>query len=272
MYEVSMSKHFSISALLVLLFFAIASTCQAMEEMHDGEGNTQNCAANKETDKESESWWQSIRRGLSSGKKTLYSLLLLLLFVNPINGEDGLIQFYDGRHTYQWSQADGGYLPTDLHRPYVLRYGNETCFYDYEKKIFIFNENFNQELFIKIFEKKIHASECAHLCKATSKVFLGRFQVVRCKKDSHKLQKMRSYLGGSGVTYVRTEMKDSITLMYPENLYGKGPMVEPYYAKLSDLNTLSVLNTVEEEVEKVSKSQKRKKKAKPKHKKRKRRT
>ncbi len=72
----------------------------------------------------------------------------------------------------------------------------------------------------------------------------------------------------SGVTYVYTEMADYITLMYPENLYGKGPMFEPYYSKISDLNTLSVLNTVEEKVENFLKPEKRKKK---KHK-RKRRT
>ncbi len=66
MYEASTSKHFSISPLLLLLLFAIAFTCQAMEGMHDDESTTQNCAANKEVDKESESWWQSIRRGLPS--------------------------------------------------------------------------------------------------------------------------------------------------------------------------------------------------------------
>ena len=267
MYEVSISKHFSISPLLLLLLFAIAFTCQAMEEAPDDERTTQNHADNK-AEEESESWWQSIRRGLPSVKKTLYSLLLLFMFVNPINGGDGQLRFYDGRHTYQWSEANGGYLPTCSGRPFVLNYGNETCFYDSEKEIFIFDENFNIELFMRIFEQKIHASECAHLCKARNNVLPGLFQVVRCKRDSPKLQKMQSYLGGRGVSYVHTEMKENITLMYPENLYGKGPMFEPYYSKISDLNTLSVLNTVEEKVENFLKPEKRKKK---KHK-RKRRT
>ncbi len=241
-----------------------------MEWMHDDESTTQNCAANKEADKESESWWRSIRRGLPSVKKIAAGFLRLLLFVSQINGGDGQLRlYYDGRHTYQWSEANGAYLPTCSGRPFVLNYGNETCFYDSEKNVFIFDENYNMELFMRIFKKKIHASECAHLCKARNNVLPGHFQVVRCKRDSCKLQKMRSYLGSRGATYAYTEMADYITLIYPEGLYGEGLMfIEPYYSTISDLNTVSVLNTVEEEVENFLKPQKRKKSKKRKRKRR----